>query len=64
METVTADTFCEKFCYEGKRGGIWDMVRFFCFVSCGHSNRNVDGLGNDPSAREKLQEQEEGKAVG
>ena len=64
METAMADSFRGKFYCEGKQGGIWDVVRFFCFVSCSHNSRNVDRLRNDPPAREQLQEQEEGEAMG
>lgn len=36
------------------------MVRFFCFVLCGVTNRIVDGPGNGPPARANLLEWERG----
>lgn len=51
------------FIVKGSKWEYEDIARFFYFLSCGSNNGNVDGPGNDPPAREKLQEQQGGGSL-
>lgn len=54
-------SFCGRFIVKGSKEGFGDTVNFFSFVSCG--DRNVDGLGNDPTARRSCMNRRKEEAI-